>query len=109
MAQPDVSAKDFRTWGGTVSALAALAATPADAEARDRDTQRLAAVDVAADALGNTRAVARSSYVHPIVLDAHGSGAIADAHDGRDGTVDHLDPHERAPLRLLGASAAAGG
>ena len=105
----DVSAKDFRTWGGTVRALATLANTSAADEPGERDRQRLAAVDAAADALGNTRAVARSSYVHPTVLDAHGSGAIAEAHDGDDGDRDRLGPHERALLRLLGAGAAADG
>ena len=102
-----VSAKDFRTWGGTVRALAVLAATPAAEQASARDSQRLEAVDAAAEVLGNTRAVARSSYVHPTVLDAHGSGAIPEAHDEHDGRVDHLGPHERALLRLLGAGAAA--
>lgn len=103
----DVSAKDFRTWGGSVQALAVLADTAAVDDPAGRDSQRLAAVDAAAEVLGNTRAVARSSYVHPTLLEAHGSGAIADAHDGHEGVVDHLGPHERALLRLLGAGAAA--
>jgi len=49
---PAFTAKDFRTWGGSSAAPI------------------LEAVDLAAAALGNTRAVARSSYVHPAVLDA---------------------------------------
>lgn len=59
-AGPAFSAKDFRTWGGSKTAL----------EARADGAEVLEAVDAAADALGNTRAVARSSYVHPLVLDA---------------------------------------
>lgn len=106
VAEQEVSAKDFRTWGGTVRALAVLAATPAGEDDSELDSQRLDAVDAAAEVLGNTRAVARDSYVHPSVLDAHGSGAIAEAHDDVEGRVDHLDPHERALLRLLGAGAA---
>lgn len=101
--EPTISAKDFRTWGGSVVALEQLhRAAPTD-DAGELQSQRLAAVDAAADALGNTRAVARSSYVHPVVLDAHGSGAIGDAHDDRDDVVGHLTPTERALLRLLGA------
>ena len=65
VAGPSFSAKDFRTWGGSRQAL----------EARVEGLGRIDSVDVAAEALGNTRAVARSSYVHPAVLDA-GATAI---------------------------------
>lgn len=60
VAGPSFSAKDFRTWGGSRGAL----------EARIEGLDTIASVDVAAQALGNTRAVARSSYVHPDVLSA---------------------------------------
>lgn len=60
VAGPAFCAKDFRTWGGSRVAL----------EARVEGLGTLGSVDAAADALGNTRAVARSSYVHPAVLDA---------------------------------------
>lgn len=55
-----LTCKDFRTWGGSAVAL----------EARMEGADAVQAVDAAADALGNTRAVARSSYVHPDVIDA---------------------------------------
>ncbi len=54
------SAKDFRTWGGSAVAL----------QGRAEGERLLDAVDHAAAELGNTRAVARSSYIHPAVLDA---------------------------------------
>lgn len=53
--------KDLRTWGGSAAAL--------DARARGVDDVP-AVIDAAADVLHNTRAVARSAYVHPTVLDA---------------------------------------
>ena len=59
-AGPAFSAKDFRTWGGSAVALAA----------RVQGAPVIDAVDEAAEELGNTRAVARSAYVHPRVLDA---------------------------------------
>lgn len=62
------TAKDFRTWGGSRAAFEARVEGAAEAEA----------LDAAADALGNTRAVARSSYVHPGVLRADES-AIREA------------------------------
>ncbi len=57
---PGFSTKDFRTWGGSAVAL----------EARVTGADEVEAVDAAAAALGNTRTVARSSYVHPRVLEA---------------------------------------
>ncbi len=57
---PGFSTKDFRTWGGSAVAL----------EARVAGADEVEAVDAAAAALGNTRTVARSSYVHPRVLEA---------------------------------------
>lgn len=54
-----MTCKDFRTWGGTAVAL----------QARVQGAGPVQAVDAAAEALGNTRAVARGSYVHPLVLE----------------------------------------
>lgn len=56
---PAFTAKDFRLWGGTRLAL----------EARVEGATALEAVDHSAGELGNTRAVARSSYIHPQVLE----------------------------------------
>lgn len=69
------TAKDFRTWGA--SALVTRELGSADGSSDDPSAV-LAAIDVAADALGNTREVCRSSYVHPAVLDAHASGTLSD-------------------------------
>jgi DNA topoisomerase-1 len=69
-----LTAKDFRTWHGTVTAFRHLRAyLPAD---KDAETHVLAAVDAAALALNNTRTVARSHYVHPDVLDGYTSGDL---------------------------------
>lgn len=62
------SAKDFRTWGGTLRAATVLAelgpaATPTDAKRRVAMAMRLVAAE-----LGNTPAICRKSYVHPIVI-----------------------------------------
>lgn len=69
-----LSAKDFRTWGGTVATAGYLATTT---EADVDDAQR-AAIEHAADQLGNTPAVCRASYVAPAVLDAHRDGSLAE-------------------------------
>ncbi len=75
---PETSAKTFRTWGASavvVGELAGLDAPATDAEAND---QIVAAIDVAAARLRNTRAVCRQSYVHPTVLDAFRDGSLGD-------------------------------
>ena len=64
----DVTAKDFRTWAGTVLAACALhevAGFESETEARRKV---VAAVDIVARKLGHTRAVCRRAYVHPAVI-----------------------------------------
>jgi len=71
-----VTAKDFRTWGGTTRAFATLLTQPRNGPVGDDAI--LAAVDAAADALSNTRAVARAHYVHPHVLSCFAEGRAAE-------------------------------
>lgn len=73
------TAKDFRTWGGTVVAAEALAGMGPASSKKEEDANVLAAVDAAAEALGNTRTVARSCYVHPGVTDGYRDGTLAEA------------------------------
>jgi DNA topoisomerase-1 len=75
----EFTAKDFRTWAGTVLAYRALRALqPGDGE-RDQKRNVVEAIRVTAGHLGNTPAVARRSYVHPAVLDAYLDGSIGGA------------------------------
>jgi DNA topoisomerase I len=77
----DFSAKDFRTWAGTVLAASALCQLQDDADADPTPTKRhlVQAVKEVARSLGNTPAVCRSSYIHPEILDAYMDGALARA------------------------------
>jgi DNA topoisomerase I len=87
----DVTAKDFRTWAGTVLAAHAL---------RDLGDVK-AAIASAAARLGNTPAVCRSCYVHPEVLAAHEDGSLA-LHLERGARMrSELLPHEAAVVALL--------
>ena len=80
------TAKDFRTWGGTLAAMSLLARMPlpealADAAAFERLLvliEKAAVVEVAA-LLGNTVAVCRKSYIHPEVFAAWRDGSLAGA------------------------------
>jgi DNA topoisomerase I len=81
-AGEDVTAKDFRTWAGTLLAYRALRVLAAESSgsAPERESRKalLAAVRATAARLGNTAAVCRKSYIHPAVLDAHLDGRLAD-------------------------------
>ncbi|MEX2199623.1 MAG: DNA topoisomerase IB [Burkholderiales bacterium] len=67
----DVTAKDFRTWGGTMLAAVELRTMGPAASRREADRNILRAVDAVAERLGNTRTVCRKYYVHPALLHAY--------------------------------------
>jgi DNA topoisomerase-1 len=67
----EITAKDFRTWGGTMLAAVELRRLGAAASRREADRNIVAAVDAVAERLGNTRAVCRKYYVHPALLEAY--------------------------------------
>jgi DNA topoisomerase-1 len=76
---PGFTAKDFRTWAGTVLAYRALRALGRGTTDREKQRNVAEAVQAAADNLGNTAAVARQAYVHPAVVDAYLDGGIRSA------------------------------
>lgn len=71
------TAKDFRTWFGSVVAAETLLELDREA-AMDPRRAVPAAISLVAEQLGNTPAVCRQCYVHPVVLEAHESGRLAD-------------------------------
>jgi DNA topoisomerase-1 len=73
----DISAKDFRTWAGTVLAAVALSEYEAvDSEAAAKRNIRRAIESVAAR-LGNTPTICRKCYVHPEILQCYFEGELA--------------------------------
>jgi DNA topoisomerase I len=101
VGEDDLTAKDFRTWGGTVAAAEVLRELGPPADEREADANVLAAIDVAAERLGNTRAVCRASYLDPRVPKAYRFGRFDEVWDDEDGEVERLAPAERAVRRLL--------
>lgn len=77
IAAADVSSKDFRTWGGTVRAARHLATVDADATVTARRARVREAIRAASQALGNTPAVCRKSYIHPRVFECFEAGITA--------------------------------
>ena len=100
----EATAKDFRTWHATVLAAAALAQTAeAGATTASRKRAVAGAMKEVAEFLGNTPALARSSYVDPRVVDAYEENrTIAKTtRRGYDGADDRQASLERAVLKLL--------
>jgi DNA topoisomerase-1 len=72
----DFTAKDFRTWWGTVTALSFLAEIKAAHTDSAPQHDILATLDAVAKKLGNTRNVCKKYYVHPVLLNAYGDGKL---------------------------------
>jgi DNA topoisomerase-1 len=105
---PGITAKDFRTWAGTVLAYRALRAIGKGTTDREKQRNIAAAIRETADNLGNTPAVARQAYVHPAVVDAYLDGrirtALMTAAEDTDDPPGATDPdEERAVVALLRA------
>jgi DNA topoisomerase-1 len=101
------TAKDFRTWAGTVLCASALASAAAGADRAGRKKLAVAAVRSVAERLGNTPAVARGSYISPVVLEAFQRGEVIGCCFGPNevGAVIARGMHEveTAVARLLSA------
>jgi DNA topoisomerase I len=78
-AGAEFTAKDFRTWAGTVLAALALAEVQAFTTKRQARRNIVRAVESVARRLGNTPAICRKGYVHPAVIDAYLDGVTLDA------------------------------
>lgn len=74
----DFSAKDYRTWAGSVFAMSELRKLTFSSE-KEAKKNIVATIKAVAERLGNTPAVCRKSYIHPALLEAYSSGALATA------------------------------
>jgi DNA topoisomerase-1 len=101
----DFTAKDFRTWAGTVLAATALRALEEVPSKTQATRNVITAVDAVAGVLGNTRAVCRKSYIHPAVIDAYMDGTMRRTRGklagSRRNRAPRLRPDELAVLALL--------
>jgi DNA topoisomerase-1 len=96
----DFTAKDFRTWAGSVRAWWALAAQPPPSSVRQGRRALNAAVEEVARRLGNTPAICRNAYVHPAVGESFLHGGLRHTNGkGRHGPG--LRPAEASLLSLL--------
>jgi DNA topoisomerase I len=106
----EFTAKDFRTWAGTVLAALALQEFKSFDSQTEAKRNIVRAIETVAARLGNTPAVCRKAYVHPAILELYTSGALPtvplDAleqkieQELRD-ELKHLQPEEAAVLAIL--------
>jgi DNA topoisomerase-1 len=101
-----ITAKDFRTWAGTVLAAMALRACEAADTATAAKRNIRAAIERVAARLGNTPTICRTCYVHPAVLEgylANGLSAAAEAEAAAmaQAGLEGLQPEEAMVLDLL--------
>ncbi|MGG5889859.1 DNA topoisomerase IB [Falsiroseomonas sp. HC035] len=106
IAGRDVTAKDFRTWAGTVlAALALREYQRVDSQAAAKRNVRQA-IERVASRLGNTPTICRKCYVHPVILDSYLGGTLAleveaEAKAELQQEIGRLRPEEAAVLALL--------
>ena len=105
IAGGDFSAKDFRTWTGTMLAAAALRELGPAETAREAKTSYLQAIDRVSEQLNNTRAVCRKYYVHPALFESYSEGTLLDLFERelKRARSNGLEKEEAAVLAILRA------
>jgi DNA topoisomerase-1 len=103
IAGEDFTAKDFRTWGGTMLAAIALSKQEEFQTNKEAKSNIKTAICAVAELLGNTPAVCRKCYVHPVILDAYLNRThIAGLNGaGKPSITPDLRAAERAVLKFL--------
>ncbi|HVG17443.1 MAG TPA: DNA topoisomerase IB [Blastocatellia bacterium] len=107
---PEFSAKDFRTWGGTLMAAMELAEAGKPESERQAKRNIVQAVKRVAEHLGNTPTVCRNCYVHPAIFDRYVKGLTLEEFRPKSQRYirrlqPEYEPEELALLKLLRAGA----
>jgi DNA topoisomerase I len=100
------TAKDYRTWAGTVLAATALKEIEAFDSKAQAKKNVLRAIERVAKRLGNTTAVCRKCYIHPAIIDSYLDGTLSELLSRKAGrelsrSIGKLPPQEAAILGLL--------
>jgi len=103
---PEFSAKDFRTWGGTLLAAVELAEIGSAEDEKLLKKNIVKAVKKVAEQLGNTPTVCRSSYIHPTVIKSYENGVtLEDFIKGKKRRISRsgteYEPEEKALMKLF--------
>jgi DNA topoisomerase-1 len=105
IAGEEFTAKDFRTWAGTVLAAQALQELKTFDSQAEAKRNIVRAVEQVAQKLGNTKAVCRKCYIHPMILNAYMDGTLVQTLRQRAAdmarSMSRLRPEEASVLSLL--------
>lgn len=102
----DFTAKDFRTWAGTLYAVTSLLECGWCEDEKEAKSRVAESIKLVAERLGNTPAICRQCYIHPYVIEAYLKGTLADMLDRGQDTkrrkkIGGLSEEESAVLALL--------
>lgn len=100
----EYTAKDYRTWKGTVLMASHLQDIGAFTTQKDEKEKIREAIKRVSQTLGNTPTVCKNYYVHPVVLQAYHEGSLHVVFakmSGKTGDMEFFKPEERAVLHLL--------
>ncbi|GAC1479557.1 MAG: DNA topoisomerase IB [Candidatus Dormibacteria bacterium] len=103
----DFTAKDFRTWAGTILAARFFREAQVTPETQGARKELVRAIARVAEELGNTPAVCKKCYIHPAVIAAYLAGGLKPVEAKDDEDPYKLSSEERGLLALLSAEAAA--
>jgi DNA topoisomerase-1 len=103
----DFTAKDFRTWAGTILAARFFREVDVTPETQGAKKELVRAIARVADELGNTPAVCKKCYIHPAVITAYMAGVLKPIEYVDEGDPYKLSNEERGLLALLSAEASA--
>ena len=97
----DFTAKDFRTWGGSIFAIEILCEITGEQSKRENDI--VCAVKQVAERLGNTPAVCRNYYIHPIILESYKTGNLSSVYGRQRNSKSPyaLDRYEKTLIALI--------
>jgi len=102
----DFTAKDFRTWAGTIHAFLALKSIGLSESKTEAKKKIVEAIDIVSEQLGNTRSVCKKYYVHPLILSLYESKKLEkyihqlDQIEQDDGKAS-LSPEEKIVMKIL--------
>jgi DNA topoisomerase-1 len=106
ISHADFTAKDFRTWAGTVQAFLALKSMGCCETQKETKKRMVEALDIVSQHLGNTRTVCKKYYVHPLILSLYESKKLEkyiselDTSE-KNNNVPELTTEEKVVMKIL--------
>ncbi len=106
ISNADFTAKDFRTWAGTIQAFLALKSIGCCDTQKETKRRIVQALDMVSEQLGNTRTVCKKYYVHPLILSLYESKKLEDYTKELDEIEKNdnkgdLTPEEKVVMKIL--------